>query len=87
MREGIPAPRPGEILVLAEDDYRYGIGPILARISIILARVEYHGEPWWSVQAEAANGTPENHGEWHRRDLYVREATLPDTRRPPRKRA
>lgn len=76
-------PRPGDVLVLSEEDYRYGIGPVVARVEVVVGRVEYRGEQWWSVQAQAANGTPDNHGGWHPRDLYVREATLTTTRRSP----
>lgn len=74
-------PRPGDTLVLPENDYRYGVGPVVARVTAVLARVAYHGEPWWHLEADTANGTPDNHGGWERRELYVREASLPTTGR------
>lgn len=76
-------PRTGDAFVLSDQDYRYGIGPVLARITNVVGRVEYHGEPWWTVEAEVANGTPENHGGWTRRQLYIREATFSQTRQIP----
>lgn len=84
MADGVPALRPGEVLSLPDDDYRYGVGPIVAHVVRIVGKVPYHGEPWWMVEAEVAEGTPDSHGSWNRRELYVREETLPRTRREPR---
>ncbi|HEX8344238.1 MAG TPA: hypothetical protein VF657_05775 [Actinoplanes sp.] len=78
---GIPAPHSGEAFVLQERDYRYGVGPIVAVVISIVATVAYDGEPWWHVEAEAANGTPDNHGGWVRRGLYLRASSIPDARR------
>lgn len=77
-------PRTGDVFVLPESEYRYGAGPLIARVKQVRELVEYHDEPWWLVSAEAANGTPENHGAWHERDLYIRESTFSRTRRVPR---
>ena len=82
MAPGIPPPQPGETFVLTDQDYRYGAGPIIVRISKVIAQVQYGNKPWWHVKAEAANGTPENHGGWHCREVYIRESTFLQTRRP-----
>lgn len=76
----MPSPRPGESLVLQEQDYLYGVGPVLAQVIVVVAPVDYRGEPWWQVEAQVANGTPGNHGGWIRRHLYVRDASLPAAR-------
>jgi hypothetical protein len=81
---GVHPPRVGEVFVLAEDEYLYGLGPVVARISQVYGPVEYRGEPWWHVAATAANGTPDNHGGWQERDLYLRATTRPATRSAPR---
>lgn len=72
-----------DVFVLSEPDYRYGIGPVLARVVKVIGCVEYHGEPWWFVEADVADGTPENHGGWSHRQLYIREATFSRTRHIP----
>lgn len=77
------APRVDDVFVLPEPDYRYGVGPIVARILTVVGPVEYRGERWWSVTADVANGTPDNHGGWSHRGLYLREATFPQTRQVP----
>lgn len=84
MPSGGAAPRPGEVFELAEQDYRYGVGPVIARIEQVLGPVTYRGEPWWRVSATVANGTPERHGGWQERELYLRESGLGNTRRTPR---
>lgn len=75
------APRVGDVLVLPESEYRYGVGPVIARLHAVLEQVEYRGEIWWYVSGQVANGDPENHGGFVTRDLYVREASLSQTRR------
>lgn len=80
MRAGVLVPLPGETLVLAESDYLYGVGPVLAQVIDVLAPIRYRGEPWWHVEARAADGTPDNHGGWVVRELYVRAAALPSAR-------
>jgi hypothetical protein len=82
MSSRIPAPRPGDVLVLPESDYLYGRGPVVARVKAVTRRGEYNGEPWWDLVAEIAEGTPERHGRWNERPVWVREATLPRNRRP-----
>lgn len=78
MTAHVRVPRPGDLLALTEDQYRFGIGPVLVRVRVraILAAVEYDGQPWWHVSGEVANGTAENHGGWIDRDVYVEAAAL-----------
>jgi hypothetical protein len=80
MAAGGAAPRAGDVFAVGEPDYRYGIGPVVARVQEVHGRVEYHGEPWWHVAAATANGTPARHGGWQDRDLYLRETALDATR-------
>lgn len=79
----VKTPRINDVFVLPEQEYRYGVGPVLARIVNVVGRVKYRGESWWEVEAEVAEGTPENHGGWLRRGLYIREATLSRNRQIP----
>jgi hypothetical protein len=76
-------PRVGDVLVLTEPDYAYGVGPIIVQITQVVELVAYRGEPWWSVVAMAANGTPESHGGWVDRVVYVRQAAIPRSRQDP----
>lgn len=76
-----PAPRVGDVHVLPESEYRYGVGPVIARIHAVLEQVEYRNEVWWYVSAQVANGDLSNHGGFVARDLYIRQASLPQTRR------
>ena len=70
----IPAPQPGQTFVLSEQDYRYGLGPVVARILKLIEVVTYDNEPWWQVEADVAQGTPRNHGGWVQRQLYIRQS-------------
>lgn len=79
----VPAPRPGEILVLGEAAYRFGIGPVVLRVAEIVGLVEFDGLPWWEVAGEVANGTPARHGGWVGRTVYVDAAAIPAARRAP----
>lgn len=74
------APRVGEAYALPEDDYRYGRGAVVVRIRQVHGPVEYRGEPWWHVSVDAASGTPQWHGGFNERDLYLRASTMPMTR-------
>lgn len=73
-------PHVGEVFALADQDYTYGVGPIIARVTNVYGQDEYHGEPFWSVRAEIAQGTPEHHGTWVSRDIYIREGSFPKSR-------
>lgn len=78
-----PPPREGDVFVLPETEYRYGLGPVIALVKVIRGRVEYQGEPWWHVTGDVANGDPANHGGFIERDLYIRETSMRQTRRVP----
>lgn len=79
----VTPPRPGDTLVLAENDYRYGVGPVVVRVREVIDRVDYHAAPWWFLRADVANGSPAHHGGWVDRQIYVREAALPAGRMVP----
>jgi hypothetical protein len=66
--------------MLSDSSYRYGIGPIVLRVVEVIGRVTYRNETWWSVNGDVANGTPDNHGGWLDRHVYVREFALPVAR-------
>lgn len=72
-----PASGAPRMFAVAEDDYRYGVGPIVVRIIEVVGRVTYRGEPWWHVAAHVANGVPDNHGGWQDREIYLRSTVLP----------
>ena len=52
-------PDPGEVLVLADEQYRFGVGPLLSRVVSVLGVVGIDAEPWWHLRGECARGTPE----------------------------
>jgi hypothetical protein len=68
-------------IALAEHQYKFGVGPIVMCAARALAQVEFDGEPWWHLTAEVANGTPQRHGGWVERELYVPVAVLDRLRR------
>lgn len=80
MAPAVTPPCPGDILVVSDSDYRYGIGPIIIRVYEVIGTVEYHGESWWSLTGDVANGTPANHGGFLDRHVYVRQGALPSAR-------
>lgn len=80
---GSPTPRQGETLALPERDYRYGVGPVVAVTTAVTALIEYDDEPWWQIDADVADGTPENHGGWISRTLYVRASSVDAARLNP----
>jgi hypothetical protein len=84
MPDVLPATGPSGVLLLAEADYRYGVGPITARVREVIDRVAYYNEPWLRVIAEVAEGTRDGRGRWVERRLYVREAAFANIRPGPR---
>jgi hypothetical protein len=77
---GRQEPPSGTVFVFTEPQYRFGVGPILVRAVQMVAQVEFDGAAWWHIRAEVANGTPERHGSWIPRELYVDAVALPPTR-------
>lgn len=80
MGDDIAPPRIGDTFILSDQDYRYGSGPVVAIVKTIVALVKYDDEPWWQVEVEAAMGTPDCHGGWYCRQMYIRESAFPHTR-------
>ena len=64
-------PQPGMTLTLQEQEYKFGIGPLLCKVHEVIEEVHFDGEPWWRVRGECANGTAARHGGWIERELYV----------------
>ncbi len=72
-----PVPLAGQTYQLAEDDYRFGEGPLMARVTRVVRPILFDNEPWWEVNACVAWGTPVHHGDmFPERLLYIREAAL-----------
>lgn len=67
-------PKIGDIYSLAENDYRYGTGPLVARVVEVVKEVLFQNEPWWDV--EAVVKPPDTNGPGRERRLYVRAASL-----------
>jgi hypothetical protein len=57
MADDLDKPLLGESVELSDEDYRYGVGPIVAIIVETIERIEYNNEPWWFVDAQVAQGT------------------------------
>jgi hypothetical protein len=70
----------GANYLLTENDYQYGTGPLLARITKLIRETTYHNEPWFEVEAMAK--TPDYAGPAQPRLLYVRAACLENARQP-----
>lgn len=85
MTPAVP-PAAGMLLLLAEKDYRFGIGPLLCRVREVLGPLRFdEGPPWWHLRADCANGTLAHHGGWHDRELYVISTAIQPVRlREPR---
>lgn len=69
--------------LLGEDDYKFGQGPLLVRVTRVLGPVEF-GEGasaalWWRVQAVCT--VPQHTGPGQQRSLYVRSDCLEGARR------
>jgi hypothetical protein len=78
-------PGPGTTLHLTENQYKFGVGPLLCRVRAVIAPVEFDGALWWHLDADCAQGTPEHHGGWTTRELYVPATAIPRPRpTPPR---
>ncbi|MFI5495939.1 hypothetical protein [Actinoplanes sp. NPDC051859] len=74
-------PQPGEVYALPEENYRYGIGPVLVHIVSVNALLPYHDEPWWQVTADFTPGTPERFSpDWRPVEFYLRAEGLASAR-------
>lgn len=74
MTTPVPRPQVGRVVTLAEADYRYGLGPLVVRVTRVLRQMAFDGEPWWEVDAVAR--MPNAHGPGVERLLYIRAAAL-----------
>lgn len=74
MTRPVPRPAVGATYRLDEADYRYGRGPLIVRVSAVLASVEYDGEQWWHVEAMCA--VPKFTGPAGFRTVYLRAYAL-----------
>jgi hypothetical protein len=86
-RAGPPATGPvvGASYLLAESDYKFGVGELLARITRVVGPVDFgeggRVEVWWEVEAHCT--VPRHAGPGQHRPLYVRAGCLPAARRLP----
>ncbi len=62
---------PADTRLLAEEAYKFGVGPVLVHSVEVVAEVAFDGALWLHVHAQVANGTKERHGHFVSRDLYV----------------
>lgn len=74
MTRPTPVPVVGATYRLDEADYRYGRGPLIVRVTAVVAPVDYGGESWWHVEAMCA--VPHLVGPGRPRTLYLRAAAL-----------
>lgn len=65
------------VLTLADEQYKFGSGPMLCRILEVIAPVIFDNVLWWHLRGECAEGTRAHHGGWHERELYVTDTALP----------
>jgi hypothetical protein len=71
-----PVPDVGDVHVIQEDQYKFGLGPILVRGVSVKTGVVFDNAQWWTVQAEVADGTHAHHGNWILREIYVTDSAL-----------
>jgi hypothetical protein len=69
----------GQTYLLREADYRYGVGPLLVRVTKVLEPSHFGEggkvEVWWLI--EAMTKPPDATGPGLQRELYVRASSLP----------
>lgn len=69
------------VFALAEEQYKFGAGPLLCRVVEVIAPVLFDEALWWHLRGECADGTPDRHGGWLIRELYVPDAVVQATAR------
>lgn len=79
--EGLPGtvPEVGAVYQLGDEDYRFGTGALLCRVTNVLRETVYDNEPWWEVEAMAK--PPTSAFPAHERVVCVRGAILGAARR------
>ncbi len=56
---------------LGDEQYKFGVGPIVVRDAVVESSILDGGETWYLVGAQVATGTVDRHGEWLPRQIYV----------------
>jgi hypothetical protein len=64
-------PRAEQVFALTENQYRFGIGPIVIRCVRRLSELVVDGDQWVHVRALVAQGEVAHHGGWDERELDV----------------
>ncbi|GAB1642235.1 hypothetical protein KRMM14A1259_26580 [Krasilnikovia sp. MM14-A1259] len=67
-------PEIGASYELTEKDYRYGLGPLIVRITMVIGEVAYDNESWWDVEVTAR--PPHSVSPAGARRLYIRAESL-----------
>ena len=67
-------PTVGKTYALGDADYRFGAGPLQARIRQVIRETVFDGAPWFEVIAVVK--PPGTYGPGTERFLYVRAAAL-----------
>ena len=65
-------PLPSDTRLLAEEAYKFGVGPILVHSGEVIAETLFDNQLWLQVHALVANGDWQRHGYFVRRELYIR---------------
>lgn len=68
------APQVGTTYVLGDQDYQFGTGPLLCRVTRVLRQTTYDGESWYEVEAMVK--PPGTVGPAYERRLYLRDAAI-----------
>ena len=80
------SPEVGGTYALADEDYRFGAGALLCRVTKVIGECDFGEggtvETWWEV--EGICKFPSTPGPGHPRQLYLRAASLQKARRPER---
>jgi hypothetical protein len=76
---GDPRPRlrPGDVVTLKDQDYKFGVGPLSIIVEQILERVMLDAEPWVRVRGLCRRASTDAGAV---REIYVRERALPARR-------
>ncbi len=72
-------PEIGVTYLLADEDYQYGSGPLLCRVTKVLRETVYANEAWWEIGAMVK--PPTSTFPAYERQLYVRATFLKAARR------
>lgn len=72
-------PEAGTVYRLGENDYRYGVGPLVVKVTKVIAETVFDNQPWWDVEGLAKH--PDYVGPGQERRLYMRAASLRTARR------